>query len=209
MTKGFVSFLIAGCSMTASAQYLPPTSGDQINLSVSIVDPYGGLGNGHPKSPVQPPYVTLDDHTYIYGRSTAGTRSPSRTTTASSSIRPMSPQACSSPPCHRPSRAATRCSCPTTRTCSQEHWIFSIVKSFSFSPTVESYSICVTKTGYIPYILHVRNTEFIQNETYDEETMIMGNNIRIGSNVTSFREEGPVVVESGKTSISYSSEVFY
>ena len=38
--------------------------------------------------------------------------------------------------------------------------------------------------------------------------MIMGNNIRIGSNVTSFREEGPVVVESGKTSISYSSEVF-
>jgi len=55
--------------MTASAQYLPPTSGDQINLSVSIVDPYGGLGNGHPKSPVQPPYVTLDDHTlYIWSQ---------------------------------------------------------------------------------------------------------------------------------------------
>ena len=69
MTKGFVPFLIAGCSMSASAQNPPPTSGDQINLSVSIVDPYGGLGNGHPKSPVQPPYVTLDDHTlYIWSQ---------------------------------------------------------------------------------------------------------------------------------------------
>ena len=69
MTKGFISFLIAGCSMSASAQNLPPISGDQINLSVSIVDPYGGLGNGHPKSPVQPPYVTLDDHTlYIWSQ---------------------------------------------------------------------------------------------------------------------------------------------
>ena len=55
--------------MAASAQYLPPTSGDQINLSVSIVDPYGDLGHGHPKGPVQPPYVTLDDHTlYIWSQ---------------------------------------------------------------------------------------------------------------------------------------------
>ena len=69
MTKGFVSFLIAGCSMTASAQNLPPTNGDQINLSVSIVDPYGDLGHGHPKGPVRPPYVTLDDHTlYIWSQ---------------------------------------------------------------------------------------------------------------------------------------------
>jgi len=69
MTKGFVSLLIAGCSMAASAQYLPPTSGDQINLSVSIVDPYGDLGHGHPKGPVQPPYVTLDGHTlYIWSQ---------------------------------------------------------------------------------------------------------------------------------------------
>ena len=69
MTKGFVSLLIAGCSMTASAQNLPPTNGDQINLSVSIVDPYGDLGHGHPKGPVRPPYVTLDDHTlYIWSQ---------------------------------------------------------------------------------------------------------------------------------------------
>ena len=55
--------------MSASAQNLPPISGDQIILSVSIVDPYGGLGNGHPKSPVQPPYVTLDDNTlYIWSQ---------------------------------------------------------------------------------------------------------------------------------------------
>ena len=69
MTKGFVSLLIAGCSMTASAQNLPPTNGDQINLSVSIVDPYGDLGHGHPKGPVRPPYVTLADHTlYIWSQ---------------------------------------------------------------------------------------------------------------------------------------------
>ena len=69
MTKGFVSLLIAGCSMTASAQNLPPTNGDQINLSVSIVDPYGDLGHGHPKGPVRPPHVPLADHTlYIWSQ---------------------------------------------------------------------------------------------------------------------------------------------
>ena len=69
MINKLFTVIIAGCSMSVSAQNLPPTNGEQIDLSVSIIDPYGNLGNGHPKSPIQPPYVTLDDHTlYIWSQ---------------------------------------------------------------------------------------------------------------------------------------------
>ena len=40
--------------------------GEHINLQVGIIIPGGILGGGH-KTPPQPPYVTLDDHTlYIW-----------------------------------------------------------------------------------------------------------------------------------------------
>jgi hypothetical protein len=65
MNKKLLAVIIAGCSLSASAQ----SNGEPIDLSVGIVDPYSGLGNGHPKGPVQAPYVTLDDHTlYIWSQ---------------------------------------------------------------------------------------------------------------------------------------------
>lgn len=83
-----------------------------------------------------------------------------------------------------------------------------LIKSFTFTPTTNHYRVCVTKGGYIPYIFHVRNSEFIQNETFETDTRIVGNNIQIGRNVTSLIDEGAVVIESGKTTVSYSGEVF-
>ena len=45
-----------------------PNQGVQVNLQVGWEDPIIGQ-NGFPKSPVQPPYVTLDDHTlYIWSQ---------------------------------------------------------------------------------------------------------------------------------------------
>ena len=65
MNKKLLAVIIAGCSLSASAQ----SNGEPIDLSVGIVDPYSGLGNGHPKGPVQVPYVILDDHTlYIWSQ---------------------------------------------------------------------------------------------------------------------------------------------
>ena len=51
----------------ASAQN-PSNNGSQISLTVEKIKDTE-LGNGYPKSPVQVPYVTLDDHTlYIWSQ---------------------------------------------------------------------------------------------------------------------------------------------
>ena len=69
MVKSILTVIIAGCSITASAQNVDPTNGEQVNLTSSLIDPYGGMGIGRPKCPVQAPYVTLDDHTlYIWSQ---------------------------------------------------------------------------------------------------------------------------------------------
>ena len=45
-----------------------PNQGVQVNLQVGWEDPTIGQ-NGFPKSPIQPPYVTLDDHNlYIWSQ---------------------------------------------------------------------------------------------------------------------------------------------
>ena len=46
----------------------PSGDGQQVDLQMTIFNPDGILGGGH-KGPVQPPYVTLDDHTlYIWSQ---------------------------------------------------------------------------------------------------------------------------------------------
>ena len=70
MNKLLVSISALTLPMTASAQQ---NQGQQIDLQVGIVFPGGVLGGGH-KGPVQPPYVTLDDHTlYIWSQHTGYT----------------------------------------------------------------------------------------------------------------------------------------
>ena len=69
MVKSILTVIIAGCSITVSAQNVDPTNGEQVNLTSSLIDPYGGMGIGRPKCPVQAPYVTLDEHTlYIWSQ---------------------------------------------------------------------------------------------------------------------------------------------
>ncbi len=65
MEKLLVSICALTLPLTASSQQ---NQGQQIDLQVGIVFPGGVLGGGH-KGPVQPPYVTLDDHTlYIWSQ---------------------------------------------------------------------------------------------------------------------------------------------
>ena len=64
-------FLVSVCALilpiTAYAQQ-PSGQGEEVSLHVTIFNPDEVLGGGH-KSPVQPPYVTLDDHTlYIWSQ---------------------------------------------------------------------------------------------------------------------------------------------
>jgi len=59
--------LCAYLAVTAYAQQ-PSGQGEEVSLQVTIFNPDEVLGGGH-KSPVRPPYVTLDDHTlYIWSQ---------------------------------------------------------------------------------------------------------------------------------------------
>ncbi len=64
-------FLVSVCALilpiTAYAQQ-PSGQGEEVSLQVTIFNPDEVLGGGH-KSPVRPPYVTLDDHTlYLWSQ---------------------------------------------------------------------------------------------------------------------------------------------
>ena len=64
-------FLVSVCALilpiTAYAQQ-PSGQGEEVSLHVTIFNPDEVLGGGH-KSPVRPPYVTLDDHTlYLWSQ---------------------------------------------------------------------------------------------------------------------------------------------
>ena len=65
------NLLVSVCALilpiTAYAQQ-PSGQGEEVSLQVTIFNPDEVLGGGH-KSPVRPPYVTLDDHTlYLWSQ---------------------------------------------------------------------------------------------------------------------------------------------
>lgn len=72
---------------------------------------------------------------------------------------------------------------------------------------VNTYNICITKPGYSPYLMTFSNDSYIQDETFDGMTRIVSNNVNIGRNVTTLKPEGPVVINSGETSVSTSNNV--
>lgn len=80
--------------------------------------------------------------------------------------------------------------------------------SFVINPN--SYDICVTKQGYIPYCVRctIGNDELIiQNENITGNHMFFSDSIKIGSNVSNEIEEGPVSVDKGTTTIKASNGV--
>ena len=69
MKRKILTVLIAGVSFITLANGIKKHDGEPVDLSVGIIDPETPMGPGHPKSPVEPPYVTLDDHTlYIWSQ---------------------------------------------------------------------------------------------------------------------------------------------
>ena len=70
------------------------------------------------------------------------------------------------------------------------------------SPFVaDTMSICITKDNYIPVVYkYVKGGNlYIQNETMQGNKYVRGDYIMVGSNVTTEKEEGPVVIENGAT----------
>ena len=72
----------------------------------------------------------------------------------------------------------------------------------SFSNITGTASICLTKPGYIPKLFLVGDTIFLQNETFSKHTEIIADRVYAGSNVTSEKSNGPVIVSGNSVEIS-------
>ena len=69
MTRNTTAAVIVGLPILAMASTEEPQTGTPVNLAVGIIDPQTPMDVKHSKSPVQPPYVTLDGHTlYIWSQ---------------------------------------------------------------------------------------------------------------------------------------------
>ncbi|MBQ6063611.1 MAG: hypothetical protein IJK87_08275 [Prevotella sp.] len=80
-------------------------------------------------------------------------------------------------------------------------------KTYPFA--ADTMSICITKDNYIPVVYkYVKGGNlYIQNETMHGNNHIHGGYIMVGSNVTIEKEEGPVIIEDGATTIECTNGV--
>lgn len=82
------------------------------------------------------------------------------------------------------------------------------VNNFTFQPTCNECTICVTKRGFVPKLLTVTNTTYIQNQTFTGTNLLTNvGNLYAGSNVTSTKPQGPVIIQSGTTTIDNPTSV--
>lgn len=62
-------------------------------------------------------------------------------------------------------------------------------------------SICITKPGYIPLVTNLQQLSVVQNTTIADDMLIVGDAVVVGEAVTNEIPHGPVIVESGTTTI--------
>lgn len=75
------------------------------------------------------------------------------------------------------------------------------VTSHTFSVDAETYNVCISKQGYIPYLAAIGDSLFIQNENIEKETSVYASHVDIGKDVTDTKSEGPVTISKGHTKI--------
>lgn len=77
----------------------------------------------------------------------------------------------------------------------------------TFYNVPEHYSVCVTKQDYVPYVEEVDDvitysgTHYIQNDTLTGRKTLKAPKFVIGSNVTTAKAVGPVIIDSGRTTL--------
>ena len=77
----------------------------------------------------------------------------------------------------------------------------------AFSGFPDSCNVCITRPDYIPFVAKLYKTAYIQNETLNTDNEIIAENMFVGRNVTSEKEVGDVIFESGCNVIHYSDAV--
>ena len=76
-----------------------------------------------------------------------------------------------------------------------------LVSTAQFEQPTMDCSICVTRPGYVPYIMEYKDTIYIQNESLNGNNIFSARNVVIGRDVTTTNPQGPVEIESGSTII--------
>lgn len=82
------------------------------------------------------------------------------------------------------------------------------VQEATFQENVGECSVCITKYGYIPYVVSVPNTTYIQDATIYTDSTIISGDIYIGRDVTNEKPQGNVTVESGTLTLNKTGKVF-
>lgn len=71
--------------------------------------------------------------------------------------------------------------------------------SIVFPVPAQGVSLCITKPGYVPYIVNIFNKRFIQDENLLGNNIYISDNLYVGTDVTCDRQQGPVTISSGYT----------
>lgn len=69
-------------------------------------------------------------------------------------------------------------------------------QSISYSTTADSVIVCIDKHNYIPFIAYCNKNIYIQNDTINDERYYIGENILVGKNVTTQKEQGEVLIQN-------------
>lgn len=69
------------------------------------------------------------------------------------------------------------------------------------------YILCLLKAEHKPFVRIIFNQDIIQDEIISDDAIISGNNINIGSNITTLKPEGDVIISSKRTNVVVSDSV--
>ena len=69
-------------------------------------------------------------------------------------------------------------------------------RTIDYPTTADSVIVCIDKHNYIPFVVNCDKNVYIQNETINDERVYVGENILIGKNVTTLKEQGEVLIQN-------------
>ena len=75
------------------------------------------------------------------------------------------------------------------------------ISSHSFTLPSGAYRLCISKYGYIPYIVTIADDLYIQDETFTSDTHIIANQVHVGNHVTYTKPLGDVLMQGADIKI--------
>ena len=74
-------------------------------------------------------------------------------------------------------------------------------RTIDYPTTADSVIVCINKHNYIPFIVNCDKNVYIQNENINDERTYVGENILVGKNVTTLKEQGEVIIQNANVKL--------